>query len=854
MRKAESSNTSSPGWVPGCESAWQTGSVTTGSSNRGRRHSTASDSGDTGIGTSCSDSVEDHSSSSTTLSFQPLRGSSLSVGSGPGGSGSVSSIPTAHVMPSPSSSSSCSKLGVPGLLLSSSSVSTASSSLGAAGCGGGGGGGGPSGGVSPWGSSGQLLASPLHSPLDMRDPRPVRRWSSLTRLSVGGEKQSGGGGGGVGGGMMSPMSGRHAGAGSYRIPDSHGSLDRGLLHGYRLHESKSSEGFLLLGRYDTQPSGGSSGGGIGGGGGGSGSCSRTDSCRSSPLKPSTLELNYSALPESKQPHVGTAGTSPGLQGGGGQRSGGGGGVGVSVGGSPIQPAVRTQMWLSEQMEYRPGVDACGGGLALGAWQQEQQQRERMRQEAEYTQMLGGAALPVNTLVKIKEGLLRQRELEIDRQKQQILQLHARIRENELRAQQVLHNQRGRCEEPYFLKPKECVCEGSPVAQQQQQQQSSSSLSLSSMSSLSSVSPVAALERLSPLCGAVSAVEGSDVGRRLAAAELEVLHLNEFLRQNTHKYTEDIKKLEEKMKTRDRYISSLKKKCQREQEQNLERQQRIETLEKYLADLPSLDEVQSQAQQLEEVRGKAEALQERVCELERSSEESQALLRDKDEQMIVQGARELELVATVQSLQEKVEQCLEDGVRLPMMDLKQLERENTKLQEQHTHSSVLVDNQKKQIEKLTLELSAVEQHLQQERSVSQALREQLLDKEEDLQTLNKTMQENQRQVGEGCVLRSSSGTSAQESGPLLKEMSLCLMDLKALCNILTHRAQGKEPNLTLLLGIKSMGVSGEEIESPEEDGLRVKLREVCQLRQDIDELRTLISDRYAQDMGDNCVTQ
>ncbi|KAG5277033.1 hypothetical protein AALO_G00112750 [Alosa alosa] len=52
------SNTSSPGWVPGCESAWQTGSVTTGSSNRGRRHSTASDSGDTGIGTSCSDSVE----------------------------------------------------------------------------------------------------------------------------------------------------------------------------------------------------------------------------------------------------------------------------------------------------------------------------------------------------------------------------------------------------------------------------------------------------------------------------------------------------------------------------------------------------------------------------------------------------------------------------------------------------------------------------------------------------------------------------------------------------------------------------------------------------------------------------
>ena len=52
-----------------------------------------------------------------------------------------------------------------------------------------------------------------------------------------------------------------------------------------------------------------------------------------------------------------------------------------------------------------------------------------------------------------------------------------------------------------------------------------------------------------------------------------------------------------MKTRDRYISSLKKKCQRETEQNKEKQQRIETLEKYLADLPSLDQAQSQTLQV-----------------------------------------------------------------------------------------------------------------------------------------------------------------------------------------------------------------------------------------------------------------
>lgn len=41
-------------------------------------------------------------------------------------------------------------------------------------------------------------------------------------------------------------------------------------------------------------------------------------------------------------------------------------------------------------------------------------------------------------------------------------------------------------------------------------------------------------------------ENGELARRLAAAELEVIHLNEFLKQNTQKYTEDIKKLEEKV--------------------------------------------------------------------------------------------------------------------------------------------------------------------------------------------------------------------------------------------------------------------------------------------------------------------
>lgn len=53
----------------------------------------------------------------------------------------------------------------------------------------------------------------------------------------------------------------------------------------------------------------------------------------------------------------------------------------------------------------------------------------------------------------------------------------------------------------------------------------------------------------------------------------------------------------------------------------------------------------------------------------------------------------------------------------------------------------------------------------------------------------------------------------------------------------------------------MSCSSEENERPlAEEGLRAKLAEVRQLRKDVDDLRTVISDRYAQDMGDSCITQ
>ncbi|XP_035766013.1 centrosomal protein of 85 kDa-like [Neolamprologus brichardi] len=456
--------------------------------------------------------------------------------------------------------------------------------------------------------------------------------------------------------------------------------------------------------------------------------------------------------------------------------------------SPVQLEARTQMWLTEHMEHRlkgkcggelghnsdTGTEGCGGD-EQSLWQQRHQCDPGLKQR--------GTSLPVNNLVKVKEDLLRQREQQINRQKLQILLLHARIRDNEQKIHQVLKSQRRLFDDSHTRNIQDSTMRTS-------RKQPPDQLSCD-----------------------------EELVKKLAVAELDTIHFNKVFKQITQKYSEDIRKLEERIKTRDRYISSLKKKFQRENNQNQENQQRIETLEKYLSDLPTLDEVQVQANRQEEAQQKCKKLEKIVSHLKKSLEEGCTLMKDKDIEMKMQAKREKELIASVHSLQQKVQQCLDDGVRLPMQDLKRLEVENHQLIKQQDHSSKLFKHQREQIERLTSQLM-------------------------------------QQVMDEGLLVSSLAHVEIPEVDQLLKEMSLCLLDLQGLCSILAQRAQGKEPNLSLLLGMTSLSFSAEESDCKVvavEDKLRLKLLEVGQLRKDIDALRKSISDCYNQFMGD-CISQ
>ena len=211
--------------------------------------------------------------------------------------------------------------------------------------------------------------------------------------------------------------------------------------------------------------------------------------------------------------------------------------------------------------------------------------------------------------------------------------------------------------------------------------------------------------------------------------------------------------------------------------------------------------------------------------------------------------------------------------------------------------------------------------------------QLSAQNQELMERNLTLQEKMSDPEQRSSNQASSAlqpAGARLTQRLHVEIASCLSDLRSLCSILTQRAQGQDPNLSLLLGLTckhclgllllvlwyivklwkvkvncridaepSLGcvvtfvgrcMSGYIVNSTQEyksafldayrhksgscclffpapsqlaeqaedwmspEVLQKKLVEAQQLRRDVEELRNVILDRYAQDMGENCITQ
>ncbi|XP_042346396.1 centrosomal protein of 85 kDa isoform X1 [Plectropomus leopardus] len=776
---------------------WQTPAVSEKFQSRFGRRPGTSDSGDTGIGTSASDSTEDFCSSSSSPPFQPIR--------------SQIPIPTAHVMPSTAGApASKPKSCVQEDSLSSEGHRSSSSSRT------------PSGSTSKSSSLSKSASSPnLDAQAgvggDNVGPKPdcLSRYRSLVN-----------------------------GLDHSLFPSDHTRMDEGQRFDTPAVEPTLNQSALLGGlcpdvRLRLQATG----------------IRDAPDCVSEAYR-GGMEHSYKVLPEARPGVPGTAETSNQR----GSQPGAAGSAGVYA--NPL--SLQTQALLREHAGskgYEPlRQDRCG---ELSSWQQQQQhkqQLESLRLQVEQMQLMSAGvgqypslySTPVHSesgkwdaLVKASESLLKEKELIIERQKQHMSQLEQRLRESELQVHGALLGRGASYGDMCMLRLQEAQRENAFLRAQ-------------------------FTERTDCV-----ALEKAEAERRLGAVEAETRRLTDSLKETCERHAEEMKKQEERIRSRDKHINNLKKKCQKEAELKRENQQRIETLERYLADLPTLEDYQSQNKQLVEAEQQAAQLQEKVRELEVCLETTRSQLREKDAQLEDQKRRERDLLTTITDMQQRVQQGLEDGARLPSLDMEKLIGENNALREEQQRHKKVIEKQHRMMEQLGSQIQALEEQISQEESTSQALREDVLAKEQNALELHTAMKElsaqNQELMEQNLTLQeqmsdpeqrstNQASSALQPAGARLTqrlhvEIASCLSDLRSLCSILTQRAHGQDPNLSLLLGLTSPPPVTEQDEdwmSPEV--LQKKLVEAQQLRRDVEELRNVILDRYAQDMGENCITQ
>nr|KAF6443349.1 centrosomal protein 85 [Molossus molossus] len=737
----------------GCE--WQTPVISEAFRSRFSRCSSVTDSGDTAIGTSCSDMAEDFCSSNSSPSFQPIK--------------SHITIPTAHVMPSTLGTSPAKPNSTP-----------------------------------PGPSSSKIPLSGLTESVGMTrngDLGAMKRSPGLSRdfmylcgaAGENGIEQS-----------WFPAVGheREEEMRKFDIPSVESTLNQSTMmdtlysdpryrvHFHNLRTDPNKELYKVLPETKKAP-----GSGVG--------------CERNGLHPSSSGL----LPLGLQP-------APGLS-------------------KPLP----SQVWQPNSDPWHPPERSCELSTCRQHLELIRLQMEQMQNGATFHHPTSFApSLPMLepaqwiSILNSNEHLLKEKELLIDKQRKHISQLEQKVRESELQVHSALLGRPAPFGDVCLLRLQELQRENTFLRAQFAQK-------------------TEALNK-----------EKIELERKLSASEVEVQLIRESLKVALQKHSEEGKKQEERVKGRDKHINNLKKKCQKESEQNREKQQRIETLERYLADLPTLEDHQKQSQQLKDSELKSTELQERVTELESLLEETQATCREKEVQLESLRQREAEFSSTGHSLQDK--QCVEASGEVAAHQEEGLKVEMESWQKECDSLRKIVEKQQQKMDQLHSQVQSLEQQVAQEEGTSQALREEAQQRETALQQLrtavkelsaqnqdliekNLTLQEHLRQAQPGSP---SSPDTAQLAFELHQELACCLQDLQAVCSIVTQRAQGHDPNLSLLLGIHSAQHPGTPLDLQKPDVIRRKLEEVRQLRHDIEDLRTTMSDRYAQDMGENCVTQ
>lgn len=342
----------------------------------------------------------------------------------------------------------------------------------------------------------------------------------------------------------------------------------------------------------------------------------------------------------------------------------------------------------------------------------------------------------------------------------------------------------------------------------------------------------------------------------------------------------VSELELCLRQKDKIIAECKKKNKTLLEKVEKYKRRVESLERYLGDLPTLEESRSLKKTVDNLLLDRENL---AADLERITQkyaELSPVLEEKDDFLRAEAENNALLKGEIDKLSKKfsdLERLQEDLEPTERAELQEKTQQLLKLQRENEDAAKLLTVADKRIDALSKQhsrdINKLEERIEHEEIASETLKREFENKQQassKLQTaLTKLASQNQQLMEEKMALleqlrgleqeRSISKDSSRAISKLYSETQVAVRDLEAVAHVFLQTAKGDDPNLSALLGVRQSSIGINDIDDDDLTELSVeavnrRLTDLRKLRCDIDELRSTLSNKYAESIGQNCATQ
>lgn len=362
-------------------------------------------------------------------------------------------------------------------------------------------------------------------------------------------------------------------------------------------------------------------------------------------------------------------------------------------------------------------------------------------------------------------------------------------------------------------------------------------------------------------------------KKLGEKEYLLENMEASMKDSTTSSRQALEELQQKCAEQEKTRAELNSKLEQLETEKLKLKREKQSLERYLKDVPTVEEHQKLTKTLKDVREECGKLKETISSKDKKLARMNKAFGNKDDEARKLAFENTALKENVQRLQVSLNKISNDGP-VSIINFEDLKMENERLQSELDRTNKVLENKHKKMKALHYqtqkEQNSLQERLGQEEDMVNALRKELIEKENVLEEMKKALKEiaahNQDLLEENLNLQSScteltklsSKEKSDAQRKLWKELSDCTSELKAVIQVCQERKEGKDPDMSVLLGLRSTSADDEENESAaffdDMNAIKSKLNGVKRLRLEVEGLRKFISDQYAEDIGNNCRMQ